>query len=231
MTNTILTSPDRNLFGTIIRQSTDGMLCVSDFMVMYEKQRATKGWAGKNIQDILENKKSQEEIYYTLVKAKVINSEISEFMEKCNEIGLLKVLKQYGLYSMKGRAENRAVWANPYIFVYLAMNMNPEIYGEVIVWLTDSLILNRVEAAQNYRPMTDAIQDKIGDNFLNYVKVARVINKKVFGKEDAGQRAIATTSQLNKIKDIEKLITSLLNLGYISTINEIEKIVIDYKFV
>jgi hypothetical protein len=230
MTNTILTSPDRNLFGTIIRQSTDGMLCVSDFTSMYEKQRIQKGWANKKIQHILDNKKSQEEVYYTLINANIINCDIQHFMDKCEEIGLLKVLKQYNLYNMKGRAENRAVWANPYIFVYLAMNMNPEIYGKVIVWLTDTLILNRVEAAQNFRPMTDAIKFKVGDDYLNYVKVARAINKNVFGKEDAGQRAIATTKQLDKIKELEKFITGLLDLSIIDNIGKIESVVESYKF-
>lgn len=228
MTNTVLHSPDRNLFGTIIRQSTDGMLCVSDFTEMYEKQRIEKGWAGKNIQDILENKKAREEVYYTLLNAKVINSEISEFMEKCDEIGLLKLLKEYGLYNMRGRGGNRAVWANPYIFTYLAMNMNPEIYGRVIVWLTDQLILNRVEAAQNYIPMNKAIQDYIGDDKWNYVNVARFINTKIFTKPDPGQRAIATKSQLAKITDIEKFITMSIKAGYIKNMKEIQEAINNY---
>ena len=53
---------------------------------------------------------------------------------------------------------NRSTWCNPYLWVLVAMEMNPELYAKVVVWLTDKLIINRIEAGNFYKGFTDQIK-------------------------------------------------------------------------
>lgn len=57
------------------------------------------------------------------------------FKEYVKENGITKVLKQLHLYRMTGRGENRKVMCNPYIWVLVAMEMNPILYAKVVGWI------------------------------------------------------------------------------------------------
>lgn len=231
MTNIILQSKSRQLFGTTIRQTTEGMFCITDFHNMYEKTRLIKGWSNRNFQHIFENQKSAEQLYYTLYTAKLINCQFQQFMELVDKDGLLTVLKNFGLYQMKGRGENRLIWANPYIFVYVCMQMNPEIYGIIVTWLTDSLIINRLEASINYRLMNDQVKQTLNlepDSYKEYQQIASAINYKIFNRNEIGIRNFATKEDLKKILDIEKGLASVLKNNFVKDLPSIIKYINNY---
>lgn len=213
--NVILSSTDRELFGITIRQNTkESFLSVSDLQKAYEKARWIYGWSDKRVNDILSSIDTKERVYFLLKERDLIKAEITVFMEMIEKEGLTKVLKGLGLYKTTGRGSNKSVMADPYIWVLLAMELNPMLYAKVIVWLTDSLIFDRIEAGSEYLPMNAKIKDIT--NNPDYPKYARLINTKVFGEHKTGMRNLASAKELRKIAEIEKTIITAIDNKWIN---------------
>jgi len=213
-TNVVLKSEDRNLFGVSIRQeSKTQMLNVSDLQNAYEIARFEHGWSEQNIASIMQGKTFKERVFYVLKNQDVIKVEISTFIEQCENQGITKVLKELGVWKTTGARETKTVFCNAYIWVLLAMELNPKIYGTVVMWLTDSLVFNRLEAGTEYLPMNESIS-KIIDK-PEYFKYAILINKKVFGRHITGIRNLSNTAELRKIADIEKTVITAIENNWI----------------
>lgn len=223
-TSVVLQSSDRNLFGVTIRQNTkEQFLSVTDLQKAYEIARWQYGWNDKRVNDILSSIDTKERVYYLLKEKGIVKAEISAFMEMVKANGLTKVLKGLGVYKTTGKGSDKTVMADPYVWMLIAMELNPMIYAKVVVWLTDTLIFDRVEAGSEYRPMNAAIK-KIIDN-PDYSKYAKLINTKVFGQHQTGMRNIASAKELRKIADIEKFIINAINLGWAKNDTDIVNII------
>ena len=221
-TNITLSSSDRELFGITIRQNTkEGFLSLTDLQRAYEKARWIYGWSDKRINDILSSIDTKERVFYLLKERGFIKTEISVFMEMVEKEGLTKVLKGLGLYKTTGRGSNKAVMADPYIWVLLAMELNPMLYAKVIIWLTDSLIFDRIEAGSEYLPMNTKIKQVVSTP--NYPEYARAINRKVFGEHISGMRNLASSSELRKIADIEKTVITAIDNSWIKSEEDLLK--------
>ena len=228
-TNVILKSVDRNLFGVTIKQNTiDGqMLSVSDLQKAYNKARFMHGWPERQISDVVRSKSFKERIYYTLLELDLINLQFLPFMEMIEKEGVTNVMKGLGIWKTKGRGETRSTYCNPYIWVLLAMEMNPMIYAKVVIWLTDSLITNRIVAGSNFLPMTQAIRRVVPNP--KYWEYSRAINKKVFGRHERNIRNKASQKNLQKITDIEKFITQSIEIGVIQNERNLMAVIDKYK--
>ena len=227
-TNITLRSTDRSLFGITIKQQTkNGHLSVTDLQKAYEKARWVHGWSDRRINDIISSKSANERIYYLLFEREIIKTSFSAFMEQCDNEGIVKVLKGLDVWKTSGRGENKAVYCDVYIWVLLAMELNPIIYAKVVTWLTDSLIFDRIEAGNEYKPMNSAIKRLVRNP--DYPKYARMINAKVFGEHKSGMRNLASASELRKVADIEKFITQGIEIGMITHEQGIEKAIKLYK--
>jgi hypothetical protein len=217
-TNVIMRSTDRKLFGFTIRQETkNGFLNLSDLQAAYEIARDAHGWSDKRVNDILSSSTNAERIYYILENQDLINTGFSAFMERVENEGILKVLKSLGAYQTTGRGANKTVSCNPYIWTLIALELNPMIYARVMTWLTDSLILNRIEAGDFYKGFSRAIA-KFGPD---YVRVAKALNYIVFNDHRAGIRNTATREQLTELSDLEKNLTFSIEMGDINTQEEL----------
>lgn len=213
-TNVVLNSVDRNLFGINIQQNTkDHSLSITDLQKAYELARFQFGWKDRRINDILQYTPTQERIYYLLVERELIKTSLPAFMEMVSNEGIVKVLKGLGVYKTTGARQNKHTYADPYIWILLAMELNPMIYARVIVWLTDSLVFDRIEAGSEYLPMNNAIKDVIDKP--NYPAYSILINKKVFGKHISGIRNLASAKELKKISDIEKQVIIAIEMKWI----------------
>ena len=214
--NVILSSTDRELFGVTIRQNTkEQFLSISDLQKAYEKARWQYGWSDKRINDILSSTDTKERVYFLLKERGLVKAEITVFMEMVKKEGLTKVLKGLGIYKATGRGENKTVMADPYIWVLIAMELNPMLYAKVIIWLTDSLIFDRIEAGGEFMPMNASIKKIVQSP--DYPKYARLINEKVFGQHQTGMRNLASAKELRKIADIEKFITQSISMGFLKS--------------
>lgn len=213
-TNVIMQSKDRELFGITIKQETKtGFLSLSALQKAYETARWEYGWSERSLTWIMQTQDFKERVYYLLENQGFINETINNFIERVNEMGIAKVLKSLGVYKTTGARHTKEVMCNPYIWVLLAMELNPMIYAKVVIWLTDSLIFDRIEAGTEYKPMNDSIKKIIPNP--EYFKYAIAINERIFGKHFAGMRNLASANDLKKITKIEQFITQGIDLGMI----------------
>jgi hypothetical protein len=142
-----------------------------------------------------------------------INPLLYKFKEVLDKQGIINTYKSLGLWDMKGKGKDRTVFVDPYIFMAIALEMNPKIYARTVIWLSDTLIFNRLEAGSNYLPMNEAIDKKLG--LSEYWKYAIEINKKVFGEHTYGIRQLASKDKLKEITKIETFLTSAIHLGLV----------------
>ena len=213
-------SSDRNLFGIVIKQETKtGFLSVTELQKAYEAARWQYGWSDRKIHDIMQTDTFKERVFYLLDNVGVIKTSLSGFIEMVDNEGIAKVLKGLGVYKTTGARNTKTTFTNPYIWILLAMELNPMIYAKVIVWLTDSLIFDRIEAGDEFKPMNNSIKKIVANP--DYKTYSIAINEKVFGRHLTGMRNLATASELRSITKIEQFISQGINIGMIKTNDQI----------
>ena len=214
-TSVTLLSPDRELFGVKIRQqSKSGHLSLSDLQGAYALARQQYGWSERNLTEVLNSKTNAERIFYLLSERGLVKLDFSSFMEEAEKQGVVKLLKGLAAYKTTGRAANRSTWCDPYVWTLVAMEMNPMLYAKTVTWLTDSLLLNRIEAGDLYRGLAAALS-KFGR--VDFKQVARALNFVVFGQHRNGIRDTATAGQLNELAELEKRMAWAIEDGFIRT--------------
>lgn len=213
-TGQILKSSDRILFGVTVRQDTKShFMSVTDLQKAYESARFQYGWSERRVETIMSTIDFKEKAYYVLKKKFSITTGFDAFMEDVKLHGITKVLKSIGVYKTTGARESKHVSADPYIWSLIALEMNPMLFAEVVVWLTDTLIFDRVEAGTEYRPMNTSIKSVIQNP--DYFKYAIAINKRVFGKHITGIRNLASAKELRSIAELEKLVINAIEMGWV----------------
>lgn len=218
--NIVMKSKDRNLFGIIINQETKtGFLSVSDLQKSFESARWQYGWSERKISDIMQTKDFKERVYYLLKNQGIIKADLMGFMKMSDNGGIAKLLKGLGVYKTTGARNSKSTFANPYIWILLAMELNPMVYAIVVTWLTDSLIFDRIEAGDEYKPMNTSIKKIISSP--DFKKYAIAINERVFGRHLTGMRNLASAQELRNITKIEQFISNGINIGMIKNEDQI----------
>ena len=218
---TMKSEKDRELFGVVIKQETKtGFMSLTDLQEAYTHARVLNGWRDKRIDHIIKQVENSERIYYLLKEQGFVNVSIDTFTEMVEKDGIIKVLKKAGVYKTTGRAENKTTMCNSYIWVLIAMELNPQLYAKVVTWLTDKLILNRIEAGNMCKTLNSALY-KIKNT--DFSKIAIEINKKVFGKHEAGIRNTRGKDELEKLYRLEDRLAFAIDRGYIKSTDEIIK--------
>jgi len=218
-TNVTLVSSDRELFGITIKQNTNTFLSVSDLQKAYEKARWQYGWKEHRIVDIMQTNAFKERVFYLLENKGVIKVDFATFIEMVEREGISKVLKGLNVYKTKGARQTKEVYADPYIWILLAMELNPMIYAKVVIWLTDTLIFDRVTAGSKYLPMNAKISTIV--KMPNFSEYAKLINIKVFGQHLTGMRNLASASDLRKISEIEQQVITAIDMNWIKNENDL----------
>lgn len=221
----ILNSSDRDLFGKQIRHDTNKFLSLTDLQEAYTQKRVKEGWAEKRIDNILNYKDNHERIFYILKEQQLITTTLEGFIEMVDNKGIATVLKSLGVYKTTGARKNKSIWCNPYIFLLIALELNPEFYARVIMWLGDNLIANRIEAGNFYKELSRAMS-KFPN--VDYVRVAKGLNYCIFGRHETGLRNSATQKELKELENLESKMAFAIDMGYITSfemlISELTKI-------
>ena len=226
-TNVTMKSTDREVFGITVRQETkNGFMSVTDLQQAYERARWQHGWNARQINHILSFENVQLKVYHLLKERNLINVSIVTFTELVENQGLINYLKKLSVWKTTGRGGNRNVVCDPYIWTLLAMELNPMLYAKVIIWLTDSLIFDRMDAGDKFRPMNGAISRVLRNP--DYPKYAKEINIRVFGEHITGMRNLASSKELRLVSDIENTVTKALEHGWVKTEEEILKLIRTY---
>lgn len=241
-TAVVLSSQSRELFGVVIRQSTENaFLCLTDLQRAYDLARSEHGWVVKQVGNFSQHPDNVETIYYLInelypqkleYKPKSDVSEfafsdnsqsvitLTDFASNIKNKGLFTYLKELGLYRQTRKDQIPESWCDPYIWVSIAMWLNPILRVKTIIWLSDKLIYNRIAAGTLYKPMTDAIKTYLlpiteGEKAKEFIysNEANMINLLVFGVEGKGLRQQATTKQLEQIMMLEQGNTLLIENG------------------
>lgn len=217
--NVVLESKDRVLFGITIRQDTKmEFLSVTDLQEAYTVARIKSGWSDRRINDILSSNVSSERVYYILKERNFIETGISAFMDEVKNSSLVKVMKKYGAYKTVGRGDNRTTMCEKYIWVMLALELNPEIYAKVVCWIADSLIINRIEAGDKYNDLCRACS-----KFKNvdYRIIAKGLNYIIFNIHETLIRNKATQIELKELDDLQRSLAFSVDMGYINSFDDL----------
>ena len=222
-TNVLLQSESRELLGKSISvMSKDGFVCITEVMEALTKKREKEGLAPKRLDDLMSNKGFQEKMY-ALVKRLSINTSWTAIkiasQKEDLEISKLTDLKKYNMAYRKGKGEGQKWFVDPYFFVMVALELDPEIYASVVVWLTDGFIKSRNVAGDAYVKMCRSISSLIKnkDELSECIKrVAKAMNYIVFNRHEDSIRNRATEEQLNQITELELAISSIIDCGFIS---------------
>jgi hypothetical protein len=226
-TNVTMKSQDREVFGITVRQETkNGFMSVTDLQQAYEKARWMHGWNDRRINDILQYEPVQLKVYHLLNERNLIKTGVPAFTELVNSQGVVNYLKGLGVWKTTGRGEKRNVACDPYIWTLLAMELNPMLYAKVIIWLTDSLIFDRMDAGDKFKPMNAAICKLLSKP--DYPTYAREINMRVFGEHITGMRNLASAKELRLISEIENTVTKAIQHGWVKTEDDILKLIRTY---
>ena len=226
-TNVVLKSKDRELFGVTIKQQTqNSFISISDLQKAYEMGRWQHGWSNQSISQLMQSERFTEKCFGVLKELDLVKVDFPTFMEMTKKEGVTSVLKGLQVWKTTGRGDNRSVYANPYIWMTVALELNYILYGKVIVWLSDTLIFDRLEAGSEYKPMNQAIASVVKEP--TYHLYAKEINNKVFGFHQTGMRNSASSKELARITDIEKFIIQSIKMGFVKTEKEIIKAIQTY---
>jgi len=227
------------MMGEIVRQRIeDELLCLTDLALIYEEQRIKNAWVDKRLNEFFINKAEIEYIVELLsLQGVFIDTEKVVFMEIVKNQSLISALKSIGQYKVTGRGTNKTTFCNPYIFVAVAQWLNPKFRAQVTMWVTDSLILNRIEAGTQFNELCNVIKNKLipqlpeesnGRKFI-FSNFAKLINKKVFGKHETNLRQIATKDQLLKLARIEGKLSALIDFGSLTSYQEAKEYIVKLK--
>jgi hypothetical protein len=210
---------DRELYGVIIKQETKtGFMSLTDLQEAYVHARVLEGWKDRRVSEILSYQENWERIYYLLKEQGFIKTSLDAFMEDAIEQGIVKILKESGVYKTTGRGENKRVMCNPYIWVLIAMELSPKFYAKVVTWLTDKLILNRIEAGNFYKTLSRSLA---GIESPDYKGIAIELNKRIFGRHETGIRNTGSKEELEELTRLEDRVAFAIDRGYIKTNDQI----------
>jgi hypothetical protein len=220
-TSVTMVSGDRDLFGITIKHRTKpDMLCLTDLQKAYDQMRQKHDWVERRIRDILNSERypeNAERIFYVLKERGLINAQMRAFMEQCESMTLIRVLKNLGLYKTVGRGENKEVVCNPDIFVLVALELNPMFYAKTVIWLTDNLIFNRILAGDNNNDLRGRLAREWSPDASYYIEVNRALNWIIFNRHEPNIRNTATEEELKSLHELENNLTFSIDTGLIKT--------------
>lgn len=224
--NLILKSESRMLLGNQISiMSKDGYVCITEAMNSIKSKRESMGLSSREINDVLSQQGFKEKIKALMSQLGYGNDNVKNKLDYDNLT--LKEFRKAGLAYRKGGRGIQKWFIDPYVFITIAMELDPEIYATVVIWLTDGLVKNRNIAGDTHIKMSGDIRYLLGDNITNddfkrYIsRIAKGINYVVFGKHEEGIRNYASITQMQEIIMIQGYISDMIESGIVSNFDGI----------
>jgi hypothetical protein len=185
-----------------IRQETKhGMFNANDLLNAWNSQ-APKG-KKKRMQSFFNRKETKELVEELLLQLNKDDSTNSCYLPE----HIVKTSKDM-------KSDRGGTWMHPYIYMEFAMWLSIKYKLVCIAWMYDHLIQLRKDVGDDYKEFTSAIKEYLQPtDVATYKNEIGMINKLVFGTMDAGQRQLATESQLALLKTLQKADMKLMAEG------------------
>jgi hypothetical protein len=126
-----------------------------------------------------------------------------EFIEELN--------KNFNKVLISGRGRGKHTWVHPYLFIDMALAINPKIKIEVYTWLYDYLLKYRNDSGDSYKVMSGALYEAYG-NKRDFPRYIQEVAKKI--KQECGVKnwQEATVEQLSLRDSIHTTIFTLSDI-------------------
>lgn len=97
-----------------------------------------------------------------------------------------ELTSQFGCVIISGKGRGNYTWVHPFLFIDLALAINPKLKVEVYSWLYDCLLKYRNDSGDSYKRMCGALFDNTTkkSRFSEAMKMLGVMIKKEVGVED-----------------------------------------------
>lgn len=178
----------RQLFGNEISQkSKSEFFSATDLIKAGNKWRVANGLDMFSLRNWLQNKKTKEFI---------------TFLED-----------EYGNVKINSKGKNDHTWVHPFLFIKIALSINPKLEIKVYKWLYDCLLKYRNDSGDSYKKMTGSIYLNM-TNKSEFREVVSRCAKKIKDSLGVIDWNKATEEQLlkrNKIHENMSLVCDIIN--------------------
>jgi len=196
----------RELFGSEISQnSKNEFLSATDLIKAGNKYRIINSMQPIDLNDWLNQKSTKEFI---------------------NELE-----KEFGLVKITARGRGHHTWIHPYLFIDLALSLNPKFKVSVYGWLYDNLLKYRNSSGDSYKKMSGAVLLTLSNKSKFKETIMQIANKikQICGVEDWQKSSENQLKLRNKIheyifmlSDIIRDMDTLVDTAIDKAIKEIE---------
>ena len=126
--------------------------------------------------------------------------DMSVWLKQKNVQEFMKTLEDvYGTIKISGRGRGVHTWVHPYLFIDMALAINPKLKIKVYSWIYDSLIKYRNDSGDSYKKMTGALYLTLSNKRL-FKEVIIDVAKKIKIECNVTNWQEATEEQL-KLRD------------------------------
>ena len=177
---------ERSLFGNKIRQnSKTSFFCANDLVAAGNQYRALNKMKLFDFRSWVDSKSNKE--FFAEMEA------------------------QYGKCFIATRGKNGATWVHPFIFIDLALSIDPKLKIEAYSWIYDELVKARNNSGDSYRLMCGALYENCSNktSFHKGIINTALLIQKACGVENWNK---ATETQLKKRDKIHENITLLASV-------------------
>lgn len=177
------------------------------------------GLSSKRLSEVMSTSSAQERLE-ALCRELMVGDGVQFPQVMAGNVTNIMDLRKLGLARRKGKGAEQHWYVSPYIFVFLMLELDPESYAKVIIWVSDGLFEKRNLAGDAYLKMASSLNKMLGpvENFHPFIaRVAKGVNFIVFNNHYEGIRNNATKEQMNEIFEIEVELRFAMDKGLVKT--------------
>jgi hypothetical protein len=178
---------ERQILGGIVKQNSQtGFFCITDLLKIGSKYRALNDMDQFNY-DSWYNSSSTKEF-------------LTELKSQVGEV----------IVSKKGKTGER--WGHPFVFIDLALQIDPKLKIEVYAWIMDELLKYRNNSGDSYKLMCGALYDNCANKskFHRGVSMTAMLIQKECGVSDWQKASEKQLSLRDKIHENIALLCDVL---------------------
>ena len=139
--------------------------------------------------------------------------------------------KEFDVIKINSKGKNQHTWIHPYLFIDMALAINPELKLKVYAWIYDSLIKYRNDSGDSYKKMTGALWNTQNNKSTFAKDISNIANRiKLFCEvtdwQEASEKQLYLRDKIHEyislLSDIIRDRENLLDIAFERAKKEIE---------